>query len=228
MWPEGDPIAPRDVGAAAALAAPFALGLIALLVAMPPTAAQAGAADPLIQLLRGPIAVVPIAVLVLGAWIAAPQTRPDRAALRRALGWAAAGAAAAGLVALGIFAAVGHTLPSFIPPEESARAGLTNGEAAGLVEEVVFRFAVVPLTYALARREANVHSAIAMAALVGGLTFALSHELGPAGGAFEIQYVATRFVFPGVVMSLVFLRLHPAFIVTAHLTAHFVIPALFH
>ena len=38
-----------------------------------------------------------------------------------------------------------------------------------------------------------------------GLSFALAHELPPAGGSFELRYMVTRTLFPGFVMSAVFL-----------------------
>ncbi|MCB9595339.1 MAG: hypothetical protein H6719_21650 [Sandaracinaceae bacterium] len=225
MWPDADPVRPRDVTAAAIVTAPWAIALAGLALALPPTSAQAACADPLIQLVRGPWPVVALTLAVLLTW--ARRVRPTRADLLRAAAWGAAGAVAATAVALALHGVFGDTLPAFIPPEESARPGFTNGVAAGLVEEVVFRFAVLPLAYAAARRRLRVHASIALAALVAGVLFAASHELGPGAGAFELRYFATRFVFPGVVMSLVFLRAHPALMVTAHLAAHVVIPALF-
>jgi hypothetical protein len=218
-------VRPRDVAAAAALAAPFVLGLGALLVIAPASPGEAAAADPLIRLLRGAWPVVPIAAAILAAWLVA--LRPERRDLLRAARWAGAGALAALAVSLAVFAAFGETLPAFVPPEESARAGLTNGLAAGLVEEALFRFGVLPLAYAAARRRLGVPASIAMASGATALLFALSHELGPAGGAFELRYLVTRFAFPGLFMSLLFLRAHPAFIVTAHLAGHLAIPALF-
>jgi len=91
----------------------------------------------------------------------------------------------------------------------------------------VFRFGALPLAYGLARRWLPERWAIAVAAVVTGILFALSHELGPAAGAFEPRYFLTRALFPGIVMSVVFLRLHPSFIVSAHCAAHLFIPALF-
>jgi len=224
-WPSDDPVQPRDFAAAAALLVPFALVLLALTVAAPATAAQHAASDPLIQLSRGAWPVIPITAIVVGAWLA--RARPDGDRLRRAALLAGAGAAVSLAVAGGLYAVVGDQLPSFIPPEESARAGLTHGLAAGVLEEVVFRLAVLPGLYALLRRRLPPHPSIGLAALGTGLLFSLSHELGPAGGVFDPGFLATRTLFPGLVMSLVALRIHPAFIVTAHCTGHLAIPALF-
>ena len=68
------------------------------------------------------------------------------------------------------------------------------------------------------------------AATVSGLLFAGLHELGEfmAGDNTLIaQIFLTRFLFPGFFMSWLFFRLHPAFIITAHLTAHLLIPFYF-
>lgn len=225
MWNERDPVQPRDFGVAAVLCLPFLLVLGALPLVMAPTSAQRTAADPLVQLLGGAWPVVPITVAIVAAWLV--RSRPRVHPLRRGMLHAGAGATAAACVALAIFAVVGDTLPSFIPPEESARAGLTNGVAAGLLEEAVFRLGVLPLLYALARRRLSLYPAIVVAALGTGLLFALTHELGPAGAVFDPRFLATRTLFPGLVMSLVALRLSPTFMVTAHCTAHLMIPALF-
>jgi hypothetical protein len=69
--------------------------------------------------------------------------------------------------------------------------------------------------------------AASMAVLVTAALFSLSHELGPAGGVFDQQFMLTRFAIPGLAMSIVALRLNLTFVVFAHCTAHLLIPSLF-
>ena len=225
MWDAHDPVQPHDFAVAAALSLPFVLLVGALLRTIPPTSAERAGADPLIKLLRGAGPVLPITLTIAVAWLA--LSRPRAPQLRRGLIQALAGAVAAVAATLVIFALAGATLPSFIPPEESARAGLTNGVAAGLVEESAFRLALLPLFYALARRRLALYPAIIVAAIGTGLLFSLAHELGPASAPFALGYLATRALVPGMAMSLIALRVSPAFIVSAHCTAHLMIPALF-
>jgi len=112
-----DPLATRDVGAAAALALPFFAADAALLLLAPPSVAQLTASDPLTRLLDaagGAWLLLPIGVCMLGGWWL--RARPDRDALRRALVFATAGAGAALAVCLLIRGAFGPALPAFIPP----------------------------------------------------------------------------------------------------------------
>ena len=218
---------PADVAAASLTALPFAVVLAALQALAPARAAQRAAADPLVQLLEGaggPWVVVAATVAVAAAWVWIARPRPAHVA--RAARWGVAGVVSAIALALVLRVLAGDRLPSFVPPEESARPGLTLGLAAGLVEEVVFRLVMLPaLFFALRRRGAK--AAAPLAVVLTGAAFALSHELRPAGGVFDPRFLATRFVVPGVAMSVPFFRPAPALIVCGHCAAHLVIPFLF-
>jgi membrane protease YdiL (CAAX protease family) len=217
----------EDVAAAAAVLAPFVVAVAFLAWMAPATAAQRGAADPIVRTLDlgGGIAWVPVlGGLVCAAWLVA--RRPDAPALRRAAGWAVAGAVVTGVCVGALRLLLGAQLPAFVPPEESAAPGLTLGLAAGVLEEVVFRLGLLPLVYfRLAPRLPR--AAPFVAAAIVGLLFALAHELPPAGGSFVAAHVVTRVVFPGVVMSLAFFWPSPSFLVAAHATAHLFIPLAF-
>ncbi len=216
-----------DVSAAAILALPFTLLLAALGVTTQFGTEQLAAADPLVRLFDGRPWVVPLAaMLTVTAWIA--RRRPGGRELKQAAAWAAGGAVCACAIAGMIRLMVGEQLPGFIPPEESSKPGLLLGLSAGLIEEVVFRLILLPLGYAALRPRLSRSVAIAVAIVVTGLAFATSHELGADAGAFQLRHFATRFAFPGVVMSVLYFKLSPAFIITAHLTGHLVIPLLFH
>jgi hypothetical protein len=69
-------------------------------------------------------------------------------------------------------------------------------------------------------------SAIAVAVVVTGFAFAVSHEIGTGDPLVE-RWFATRFLIPGCAMSLLFFWPGPAFIVAAHCTAHLLIPIAF-
>ncbi len=218
----------QDVAAAAVLLAPFALAVAALALARPPGPFERAHSDPLMQLiapLGGPFLVAALGVVAALVWAAV--ARPDRAALRAAMLRGLAGAAVAVGIAGAIRLVAGPSLPAFIPPEEGAKPGIALGLAAGVLEEVVFRLALLPLGYAVARRRLGRRASLVVAILVTGLAFSLSHELGPGGGAWDLGHLATRFLFPGVLMSVVFVRIGPAFIVCAHAAGHVVMPAFF-
>lgn len=218
--------APSDVAAAAAVGVAFVAYLAVMLFLRAPTADEWAHADPIL----GIAARTATLALVVGGgvlaavvwWIAA---RPDRAVLASATKQAAAGVLFAALVAGGMRLFAGDTLPSFIPAEESAAPGFTLSMAAGYAEEVLFRLALVPAVYFPLRRRASRPAAIAVAAVVAGLAFALLHEAGP--GASSTAYFATRFLVPGAAMTVAFLVIGPTFLVAAHCTAHLFIPALF-
>jgi len=123
--------------------------------------------------------------------------------------------------------AFGPTLPSFVPPEESARPGFTQGLAAGLFEEVLFRLMILPLSYRALLRRLSPRHAAPIAILVTSLAFAISHELGPGAAQFRVDHFITRFAFPGALMSAAYFVPGPAFIIAAHSTAHLLIPILF-
>jgi len=214
----------RGFGAAAVVALPFAGTAAVLAVVAAPSASEWRAADPLLQLLGGGavwLAVAAAAVVAL-AWARVGRVR--RGDLIRA----AAGAGLAVLALLCLRGLVGGRLPSVIPREESSAPGLTLGLSAGLLEEVVFRLVVLPGVYLACRRKLGVRASAALGIVATALLFSLSHELGPAGGAFEPRFLLTRFLVPGVAMSVLAFSAGPAFVVAAHCSAHLVIPALFH
>lgn len=214
---------PRAFGAAALLALPFAVVLAALAFVAPASPAQHAAADPLVQLLgrHAPWLIVAGAVTVGVAWTHAARVQRDDVV------HAVVGAVVAVIVACALRLFVGPRLPSFIPPEESSAPGVTLGLSAGLVEEVVFRLLVLPGVYLACRNKLGTLAAAAVATIISGVLFSLSHELGPAGGAFETRFLITRFLIPGVGMSCLAFAVSPSFIVSAHCTAHLLIPALF-
>lgn len=214
----------RSIAVASLPASTFAAVLLVLVIARPPSEAQRHAADPLVQLLDGrggSWVVIGATIVALIGWRRAVSVRSTDAV------WAAAGACAAATVALAVRAIVGSRLPAFIPAEEGARPGVTLGLAAGLFEEVVFRLALLPAVVIVAVRWTSERRAEWIAVVVTGALFALSHELDPAGGVFDPRWIATRFLVPGAAMSLVALRVNATFLVTAHCTAHLLLPALF-
>ena len=94
-----------------------------------------------------------------------------------------------------------------------------------------------PLTFAFdtpgdAQRAAELRRVKALATLVLAATLALFatakallhvHPDDPA----PLAHFATRLLLPGALMSVAFLAVEPSFIVTAHCTAHVLIPFLF-
>lgn len=214
----------QDTGAAAIVVIAFALVAAALAAMAGYSAEQLVRADPLVQVVHGPWPDITLAFAI--GVVALGVARPDRAALSRGLRWALGGATAAAVVVIALRTTVGPTLPSFMPAEESARPGIALGLTAGVVEEAVFRLAILAGGYALLSRRLPAIPATLAAAVITGFLFALSHEVTQA--PFDLSHFLTRMIFPGIVMSLVFLRVSPAFIVTAHCAAHLMIPFAFH
>lgn len=216
------------VGAAGIVLAPFVLVTIALTFAAPPSAEELLAADPLVQLadaLAGVWVLIPVALIVV--FVLATRFTPSGAETRRGLALGLAGAAAA-CAAIGVLRlAAGPELPSFIPPEESSRPGVLLGLHAGVVEEALFRLTVLPIVYTLLNRRVVRWMAILLSVLITGFLFALAHEVGPGAGPFDAGHFATRVIFAGPVTSALFFWPGPAFIVSAHCTAHVVIPFVF-
>lgn len=214
----------EETGAAAVVVIVFSVVAAVLAATVGYSGVQLARADPLVQVVHGPWPDIALAFVI--GLVALRAARPGRAALVRGLKYALAGATAAAVVIIALRASAGPVLPSFIPAEESARPGIALGVAAGLVEEAVFRLVVLVGAYALLSRRAGPVPATIGAALVTGFLFALSHEVTPA--AFDASHFATRMLIPGFVMSVLFLRVGPAFIVTAHCAAHLMIPFAFH
>jgi len=212
----------RSVAVASVLVLAFAALLVVLDRCVPTSGAQRRDADPLVQLLgeRAPWLVIAATIIVAGAW--RRHLRIQRSDLLGAL----AGVATAVVLTLAIRGILGPRLPSFIPSEESARPGVTLGLAAGLIEETAFRLVLLPATlFALASRMDR-RIATVLAVVITAVLFSLSHELGPAGGVFAPRFMLTRFLVPGLAMSVVALRTRMSFLVFAHCTAHLLIPSL--
>ncbi len=218
----------EDISAAAVTLLPFALLSALAHWILPPSAEQMAQADPLVRLLNagGVVWLTPLLSLAAAvlAWRWAP---PSQTTMMRALRFAALGLVVATVVAGVMHLVFGEQLPAFIPPEESAKPGLTLGLNAGLLEEVVFRLGAASLIYLGLRERISGGAPIAVATVTSALFLAQAHELGPGGGAFDPRFFATRALLPGAAMSLVFLRVSPAFLVVAHVGAHLWIPYLF-
>ncbi len=218
----------EQVAATAILIQPFAALAALLLFIAPPDPAAFAVADPVVRtigLTVGLFAIPAAAVSALAVWLVLAP--PSPAALMRSIRLAVAGAGIAVVVALALRAIAGPHLPAFIPPEESAAPGLSAGLAAGLIEEVLIRLAVLPAALALARRVLAPSAARVVAVLVAAAAFMLWHQVGPGAAPFVPAYAATRFLFPGVVMSAAALWPGPALVCTAHCAAHLLIPLLF-
>ncbi len=217
----------EDQASGAAALAPFVVALPVLAALRPPGVEQLAASDPLVQALRAGLGAWGVPAIAAGVCaVAITAGRPGARALRRAAVLALAGALSA-LLVLGALAWLGHgRLPSFVPPEESPRPGLLLGLEAGVFEEALFRIVLLPALLALFGRRLSSGLAVLAAALSVGLLFAASHRLGPGAGVFRADLFATRTLVPGVAMSLLYVRVGPAFIITAHATAHLLIPFL--
>jgi hypothetical protein len=217
-----------EVGAAALFFLPFVALFGILCAASPPTPSQLLAADPLIRLVTahaGLWAVAALSAVPAIAWLL--FAAPSRASLRAGSRGCAAAivAAAVGLPLLRWV--VGPALPSFVPPEESSAPGMALGVGAGMLEEAVFRLGLLAVGFLFARRHCSPVRAEALAVLVTSLAFALSHELGPGSPGFDPRIFATRFIVPGCLMSSLFFRPGPSFLVTLHCSLHVGIALLF-
>lgn len=219
----------EQVSASGALLAVFAGVVAVLFLVQAPTASELSSSDPLVQLAASTIGLwgIPVASLVPAAlwWYV---RSPGRGA------WITAGKGIAigiGSVAVGLpllRLAVGPAFPSFIPPEESARAGMALGICAALIEEGVFRLGLLALLYTwwAGRGQSRLLVGIASVAITS-LALALAHELGPGAVTFHAPYFMARFVILGCLMGALFLRPGPAFLVAGHCAAHVAIPLLF-
>jgi len=218
----------REVSAAAALFLPFVTLHVALLALAPPTASQLVASDPLVQAARawafpGMVALSSAAIGI--GWVA--LLPPGRATMARALRHALVAVVVAIVAAATLRLFVGPSLPAFIPPEESAKPGMALGMGAGVVEEALFRLALLPLCFALLRDRLGAGRAALVAVAITSLAFAASHEVGPGALAFDARHFVTHTLVPGAAMGALFFRVGPAFIITLHCAAHVCIPLLF-
>lgn len=217
--------ATSDVAAAALVAQPFALYLVVLSVAAPATASNWERADPIISLFPRALAVgwVPVLSVALAAawWRIA---RPSRETLIRAAKEGCLGAVLACIAVGALRLAAGPSMPAFIPAEESAGPGYLLSMAAGYSEELVCRLALLPALYLALRQRTKPAVAAVLSILLTSLAFSLWHAAGEATPSSV--YFATRFIVPGVAMSVAFF-VSPSMIVVGHATAHLLIPALF-
>ena len=215
-----------DIAVAAAAGVPFALYLMALQLTTAPSAEQWQHADPILHILPRSLGLigVPALALVLAFWWTR-SARPRSADWRRGGRYALAGVVLVAVVTGAIRALAGPELPSFIPPEESARPGFLLSMTAGFGEEVLFRMIFLPLVWLALARVLKQIPAAAFAILLTGLAFALLHWLG--SDSFSAEFFATRFLFPGCIMSLAFLYLNPTLVVAGHSTAHLAMPLVF-
>ena len=143
------------------------------------------------------------------------------------LKFAFSGAATVVVVLLAIRLVVGEHLPTFVPPEESAKPGYLLGMSAGLAEELIFRLSLMPLLFIALRKWLGFRGSAFIAIIVTALCFALLHEAGDGAGPFMLQHFLTRFTIPGVIMGLAVFYVSPIFVVALHCTAHIMIPLLF-
>jgi membrane protease YdiL (CAAX protease family) len=209
------------VSSAALLSLPFCVALMVIDFVAPADAVSWSRADPILLILPqgATLALVPsLGVAAAIVWmIKAPS---NRTGLLRAARYALLGAVTASLLSGLLRLVIGARLPAFIPSEESAGPGLLLGMTAGYGEEVLFRLIILP---ALFLRLPRARAPIAVA--VTSVAFALLH-VHPDDPA-PLAHFATRLLLPGALMSVAFLAVEPSFIVTAHCTAHVLIPFLF-
>ena len=203
---------------------PFAAYVAVMAIVAPATEAQWALADPILGLWPRAFAIwsVPIGALVAAGWWWR-HAKPDRATVIAGLKDAALGVLIAFAGCAFMRWQSGPMLPSFVPPEESAGPGYLLSMSAGFSEEVVCRMALLPLVYfALEGKDKRVQSLVAV--VVTGLAFSLWHMAGET--EISVRFFVTRFVIPGCGMSIIWL-FSPSAIVSAHSTAHLLIPALF-
>lgn len=94
---------------------------------------------------------------------------------------------------------------------------------AGLQEELLCRLTLMPALY-FGLRKLAMPARITAALAATGFAFAVWHALGE--DTLSATYFVTRVVFPGCLMTVIWLA-SPAAIVVGHSTAHLLIPALF-
>jgi membrane protease YdiL (CAAX protease family) len=213
----------RTTAAASLVLLPFAGVLFLMLLWAPVPDASFAAADPLIRLIDegSGVWLVPFAALLAaGAWW---RVDPHLEA-RRARWMGVAGALTAVAILAGVRFTFGRQLPSFIPPEETAPTAALS-LAAGVVEEVIFRLALLPGLHALLALRLHPRLAAAGAIVVTALLFALSHELTDA--PFVMDHFLARALVPGAAFSLAAYLLGPSVVVAGHAMVHVCLPLLY-
>ncbi len=196
-----------------------------LILLQPASEIQYQNADPLIRLL--PYPWISLITILLGAisivfWI--KIFPPDKSEIILAGKWSLLGALMTTSAVALIYFINGPEIPSFIPPEESSASGLLLGLSAGVLEEIVFRMMILPLLIYIFARKLEFRVAIVLSVLITGLLFSLSHEL--AGDPFQLRFFITRFIVPGLVMSVIFIKFHPSVIIIGHSVSHIAIATL--
>ncbi|BBM82852.1 CPBP family glutamic-type intramembrane protease [Candidatus Uabimicrobium amorphum] len=217
-------VTPQNISAAAFFTLPFIVLLFALYFANTFTAKQMQEADPIIVFIHnlGILSIPLFSLAVCSVWLKIAPINSVQ--IRRNFVLALFGAGVAASILFLIRLVHGETLPAFIPPEESAKPGLLLGLSAGVIEEIVFRLVLLPGVYFLLKGKTHNYLACIIAVVITSFLFALSHEIYDP---FSWSHFMTRFALPGCVMSLAFFVIGPAFIVTAHCTAHLFLPLLF-
>jgi hypothetical protein len=212
--------------AAAALVGLLFTGYLAVrLLVTPPTEADWAGADPILHILpRWAVWLVVAggAIAAAGWWVAG---RPARDEVVAGAGQLLLGGLFAALAVAALRLIAGPELPAAIPAEESAAPGFALSMAAGYGEELLFRLALAPLVYLPLAPRLGRLPAIAIAAVITGLAFALVHEAG--GGDSSTAYFVIRTLIPGAGMTVAFFAVGPSFLIGAHGTAHLLIPAVF-
>jgi hypothetical protein len=185
-------------------------------------------ADPILTIFPKAITLwgIPIfSVMLIFVWRS--LNPPQSQSMSSSLKFAFSGAVTVIVALLAIRLVVGEHLPTFVPPEESAKPGYLLGMSAGLAEELIIRLMLTPLLFVVLRKWLGVHWSALTTIGIAALSFALWHEVGSIGEPFMLQHFATRFMVPGVIMGLATFYISPVFLVSLHCAAHIMIPLLF-
>jgi len=218
----------EDMCVSSYVALPFALYTVVLILFTTQTDAHWLHADPILTIFpkAGTLWGIPIlSVILVFIWRSLNPPQPQ--AISSSLKFAFSGAVTVIVALLAIRLVVGERLPTFVPPEESAKPGYLLGMSAGLAEELIFRLSLMPLLFVALRKRLGFRGSAFIAIIVTALCFALLHEAGDGAGPFMLQHFLTRFMIPGVIMGLAVFYVSPIFVVALHCTAHIMIPLLF-
>ena len=182
-----------EIGASVPIFLAFVVIYVVLVTIVPPTPGQFAHSDPLVQLmypLGGVWSLSVLSIVIILPW--GVVSRPQIADLRSALAYALFGAAVASTAVAVLRLGFGPILPSFIPPEESAAPGLVLGLGAGMVEEAIFRYAVLPIVFLALAGRVRTGVATGIAIMVTGLAFAALHDANDDAGRIDELAVSCR------------------------------------